>query len=250
VYCECKCQWMCDMHTARYLTNERIMLNGVEIRRVEKMNILGSIVTGDGNEGPAIEHRITQSWRCFYKWAHMLKSSASIWHRIQFWKKTVFRSMAWGVETLHNNDFLLGKLITAQKQMVCKMLRLKRRPIIDCNGVHCGVEPWLDFFKRSMSRAGTEITKGNACLVGMISEERKRWASHISRMGLEGKPEHLCKGLVAWRCKSWWKSQQWFNELRWDTFKHQFPFKPNRWEDQFPSDWLIYFSQFPAGQIV
>ena len=244
--CECTCPWMCDIQTALCLSNERILLGGIEVRKVEIMNILGSIVTGDGNEGPAIEHRITQPWRCFHKWAHIFMSKASIWHKLQFWKKTVFRSMAWGIETLRSNDFLLGRLVTAQKTMVRKMLGLKRRPLMNSDGNPCGVELWLDYFKRSMSRAGTEISKGNACLHTLIFEERKRWASHLARMGIEGKPEHLCKGFVAWRCKSWWRSQQFYNELGWDVLKHQYPFKPSRWEDQFPADWLVHFSHCPG----
>ena len=244
--CNCKCQWMCDVHTADSLCEEQITINGIVVRRVDKMNILGSIVCADATEGPAIEHRITQSWRCFHKWAHIFSSKATIESKLQFWKKTVFRSMTWGVETLREDNTLVGKLATAHKFMVRKMLGLKRRPQLDDHENVIGVEKWLDYFKRSMSRAGSEIRKVNMEMQALINGERIRWASHLSRMGLDGKTEHLCKALVAWRCKSWWKSQQFYNSLNWEVLRHPFPFKPSRWEDQFPDDWITKYSNFPT----
>ena len=237
---------MADWHTAQGLTNEKIFVGDIEVRRVEKMNILGSIVASDGSEGPAVEHRITMAWRCFHKWIHIFTSQASIGTKLQFWKKTVFRSMAWGIETLCTSDFLTGKMATAQKFMVRRMLGLKRRPLLDSDRKPCGVEPWLDFFKRSMSNSGTKIYKGHVCMSDLIHGERKRWASHLARMGLDGKPEHIVKGLVAWRCRLWWESQKFYNELNWDVLRHAFPFKPNRWEDQWPSDWMVRVSDFPV----
>ena len=154
--------------------------------------------------------------------------------------------MTWGLETLREDGSLIAKLATAHKFMVTKMLGLKRRPLLDLDGNKIGVEKWLDFFKRSMSRAGSEIVRQNMEMNGLINRERVRWASHISRFGLEEKPEHLCKAIIAWRCKSWWVSQQFFNDLNWDCLRHEFPFKPRRWEDQFPRDWMVQFSNFPT----
>ena len=117
---------------------------------------------------------------------------------------------------------------------------------MDQDGNEIGVEKWLDYFKRSMSRAGSEIKKVHLEMGALIHEERKRWASHISRMGLDEKPEHLCKGFIAWRCKSWWNSQQLYNDLNWDTLQHQYPFYPRCWEDQLPNDWMMKFSNYPT----
>jgi len=125
------------------------------------------------------------------------------------------------------------------------MLGLKRRPVVDENGVNTGSEQWLDFYKRSMSRAGTEIRTRNMGMTNLVGKEVRRWADHISRMGLEGKPEHFVKGLVSWRCRYWWESQKTYNELSWDPILHVFPFKPARWEDRFPTDWMTGFSQYP-----
>ena len=73
-------------------------------------------------------------------------------------------------------------------------------------------------------------------LSGLIGTEVERWARHIARMGLEDKPEHFLKGLVAWRCRSWWEAQKMYNDLRWDTIFHVYPFKLQRWEQRFPTD--------------
>ena len=152
--------------------------------------------------------------------------------------------MTWAVQTLRHNEHYLDKLQTTFKLMVRKMLGLKRRPICDDQGQKIGCEPWLDYYKRSMSRAGAEIAKRGMQVQGLVETETKRWASHISRMGLEGKPEHFLKGIVTWRCRHWWESQKLYNDLAWDPILHVFPFKPARWEDQFSPDWMTKFSDF------
>ena len=96
-----------------------------------------------------------------------------------------------------------------------------------------------------MSRAGAEIAKRGMQMAGLVECETRRWANHISRMGLEDKPEHFLKGLITWRSRFWWESQKMYNDLAWDPILHVFPFKPARWEDQFPPDWLIKFSDTP-----
>jgi hypothetical protein len=80
---------------------------------------------------------------------------------------------------------------------------------------------------------------------GLVGKEVKRWADHISRMGLEDKPEHFVKGLISWRCRFWWESQMFYNSVSWDPIFHVFPFKPARWEDRYAHDWMVKFSNFP-----
>ena len=140
--------------------------------------------------------------------------------------------MTWAVQTLRHNTHYLAKLETTFKLMVRSMLGLKRRPIFDERGQKLGTEPWLDYYKRSMSRAGVEIDNRGMQMSNLVGKEVKRWADHISRIGLEDKPEHFVKGLVSWRCKYWWENQQIYNKMGWDTILHTFPFKPTRWKDR------------------
>ena len=242
--CRCKCMWMIDSHS-QLVEGTNLYINGVPLNRVYQMNVLGSIVTANGCEKQAIDHRISCSWGCFQKWSHIFCSNACLSQKMKFWYKTVFRSITWGVQTLRYNEAHFAKLNTTFKLMVRRMLGLKRRPILDEEGGRVGCEQWLDFYKRSMSRAGDEIDKRSMSMKTLVGQEVHRWAGHISRMGLEDKPEHQVKGLVAWRCRFWWQTQQLYNNLGWDTIFHIFPFKPCRWEDQFSPTWFVDFSEFP-----
>ena len=91
-----------------------------------------------------------------------------------------------------------------------------------------------------MSRAGDEAKKNNVEIGSLMSSERLAWAGRISRLGFDGAP-HLVKYVVAWRSKFWWNTQKWYNSLGWDLIRHQFPFKPSRWEDCLPANWLMLY---------
>ena len=125
--------------------------------------------------------------------------------------------------------------------MFRKMMRLNRKPIFDEAGVKIGVEKWLDLQIRSMSKAGTEIKSHEVDMGHMMQHERQSWAGKVSRLGSDGTP-HIVKYVVAWRSRFWWDTQRWYNSLGWDPIKHKFPFKPHRWEDIFPVNWLISFA--------
>jgi hypothetical protein len=126
--------------------------------------------------------------------------------------------------------------------MVRSMMGLKRKPIFDSDNNRIGFEPWLDFYKRSMSRAKAVIKEMGFDMNKLIWSERERWAKHIARMGCNGKKPSLIKGLIGWRNKYWWQFQQTWNLIGGDQLYHLFPFKPMRWEEHLPNDWLCKFS--------
>ena len=238
-----KCNWMCDQQS--WETWGHVCLNfskGVLKGPVKQLKVLGSIITFDSNETATIEHRIGQAWRCFNKWQHILLATASIDVKMQFWLKTVYRPLTWGLQTTRANEKLNSRLATTQRMMVRKMLKLKRWPIVDQDGTKTGTEPWLDWQIRSMTRASSEMRKRHLEIGPLLDGERKSWAARVSRLGLGPDDcQHLCKYLVAWRSKYWWEAQKMYNDLGWDTLKHVFPFKPRRWEDSLPLDWMITF---------
>jgi hypothetical protein len=119
--------------------------------------------------------------------------------------------------------------------MVRKMMHLKRRPLVE-GGIKVGMENWLDWQVRSMSRASAEMRKHGCSMGNLINDERLAWAG-----------KHLAKHLVAWRPRFWWETQKWFNTQNTNVFRHRFPFKPRRWEDSLPMDWLINFPGMGYG---
>ena len=107
-------------------------------------------------------------------------------------------------------------------------MRLKRRPVCNHEGNKIGIEPWLDWQVRSMSRAGAETRKNNIDAIHLLTQERLSWAGHVSRFGLGEKYPHISKYLVAWRSVAWWRVQQIYNRAGSSILRHVFPFLPRR----------------------
>jgi len=115
------------------------------------------------------------------------------------------------------------------------MLKVKRRP----NESNTGLETWLEWHKRSFHNVKQLLSLHNLNIEDKLQQLRLDWAGHIARMGLPGKPMHLLKLVVAWRCRSWEEEQRLFNQLNWDPIRHPTDLGiPRRWEDNFSTNWL------------
>jgi hypothetical protein len=204
---------------------------------VSQLVVLGSVLSSDSCEKAAFSHRISQAWKCFFKWQHILMAPANLDDKFALWMKTVYRSMVWGLQTCRLEQGLLQRLATVQKLMVRKFMGLKRRPTI-FQGERLGTEEWLAWQIRSMSRAGSETRARSLGIAELVQQERLSWAGHVARFGLHDKQTHVAKYLVAWRCLAWWRLQQWFKDIGWNSLKHTFPFLPRRWEDGLPAAWM------------
>ena len=246
-----KSSWMCDKWSWTDWGNCKINFGcNVWKTPVDFLKVLGSISSFDGSEIAAIKHRISKAWGCFHKWQHILLATGTLQAKITFWLKTVWRSLNWGLQTTRKNEYLTSLLSTTQKLMFRKMLRLKRHPIFGNDDVKVGLEPWLQWQIRSMTRAGDEAKKHNVEMSKLMDLERHAWAGRVARLGFDGTP-HLAKYLVAWRSRFWWETQKWYNSLGWDPLKHAYPFKPARWEDHLPINWLMQFvNEGPTGQLI
>ena len=110
--------------------------------------------------------------------------------------------------------------------------------MFDSEGKRTGIEPWLDWQIRSMTRASSETKKVNLNADSLMHAERLSWAAHVARFGLDGKPPHLGKYLVAWRGLRWWRIQQAYNKIEASPIRHVFPFIPQRWEDGLADNWM------------
>ena len=84
--------------------------------------------------------------------------------------------------------------------MFRKMMRVKRRPIMNEEGAKIGVGKWLDWQIRSMSNAGTEILKHDVDMGKLMHKERLAWAGRVSKLCSDGIP-HIVKYVVAWRSR-------------------------------------------------
>ena len=129
------------------------------------------------------------------------------------------------------------RIRTTQRFMVRKMMHSKR--LVNAESEY---EPWLEWHKRTMKNAIAVVYKYEGCIINTLATKRHSWASHIARMGIFPKSQHLLKAVLFWRNLTWWKEQQLWNELGVDELRHGY-FRPRRWESQFPLNWMHAFSQ-------
>ena len=88
------------------------------------------------------------------------------------------------------------------------------------------MESWIDWQKRSMSKAGEVIIKTQTSVVDLLTQERNNWCEHVARMGTETRPQHVLKAVLMHRPTAWWKQQQICNKVckdpilgqKWVTF--------------------------------
>ena len=221
-----KCKWMCDKHVCDVDVVSILQADGHQIERVKELKILGSIIMDDASERVAIDHRISGAWCCYNKWRHVLESSAPIHVRIRFWMKTVGMSLLWCLETTRFDESLNDRLDWAQRRMIKKMMRQKRKPL----------EKWLDWHIRTSRNAKQLISECNCAISSDLHARRLRWTQHIIRFGLGRRQQHLLKFVLAWRSLGWWNHQKGQN-VGFDAIKHAPKIgKIRRYEHKLPLD--------------
>ena len=111
---------------------------------------------------------------------------------------------------------------TCQRLMLRRMMKRKRKVVKQGEGQPDILEPWLDWQIRSMTDAKDAINAEGACARQALTRERQRFVDHIGRFGYKYRQDvHLCKAMLLWRPLSWWKKQQWFNDVDWEPLFHK-----------------------------
>ena len=106
--------WMCDKHCWDDWCNSELNFGSDNwIKPTTSLNVLGSIISF-GSEQAAIKHRISQSWRCFRKWQHILIATATLKSKITFRTNTFFRCFTGGLQMARRNEHLISFLASAQ----------------------------------------------------------------------------------------------------------------------------------------
>ena len=147
--------------------------------------------------------------------------------------------MIYNLVTCRPNKFNLERLAITQRNMVRRMLRLKRHPICAEPPV---LEPWLDWQKRSLRTARAAIYRNSACIVATLDNERSQWAGHISRFGWDTRPEHILQHLLLWRNSWWWDWQMFYNSVGSPFTKLSHDIRTGdlrRWEWQLKRSWIL-----------
>ena len=237
-----KLKVMSEMCDCVYGESHILWSGEVAVERVTELKVLGGKITSRGDERKAYEHRISAAWAVYFRWKHVLESSASIGAKLKFWHATVGRSMIYNLTTTRVNKFNNERLAVTQRNMVRRMLRLKRQPIC--------VEPvlledWIEWQKRSLGKAKQVIAAHSSSIVDTLGQERDLWARHISRFGWGGRPPHILKCVLMWRNTSWWSWQHFYNEAG-SPFTRKVHSQNvgglRRWEWHLPREWIAKYA--------
>jgi hypothetical protein len=224
-----KLKWMANKH----VLEQTLQHGNNQLPRHATLVVLGSMLTDHGNELQAYEHRISQSWKCFFRWKQALVcKTASLESRLALWQKTVLCSLLWCLETLRPLQWAYRRIRTTVALQIAIMMGLKRR-------FQEQPETWLEWHKRRYSTAHRVAMTHHVDIISVLTNKRRKWAGHISRFGVKPRAAHLLKAIILWRPLSWWKTQQVALDLGLSRFRHPGHIHPTRWEEQFGSNWLF-----------
>ena len=219
-----------------------LLLDEKEIPRVSELKVLGSVITSRGDERRTYEQRISAAWGCYWRWSHVLECSATIQTRLRFWMLTVGRSLLYGLSSTRENSFNSERLDIVQRNMIRRMMKLKRQVIAWVDSAEGSVpvyEQWVDWQIRSLRRARDEILKAGLKISCKLTQERTFWAGHVGRFDLGDREPHILKHVLLWRPVTWWKLQTFFNGCKMTTLFHNVEVGGlRRWEWHLPEDWL------------
>ena len=178
-----------------------------------QLTFVGTVLDVCGNDGGAIDYRLAQATKVFFKWRSILQcSSASLMSRVTLFTKTVLMALLWLSETWYPTKRQRFRLESWCARMVARVCRLKRRQD----------EELGDYWKR-MHRTGRRWLR--VCGGGADACRRRRlhgFAGHISRA-----PLSIAGQALRTRSLAWWRHFQARN-----LATHPRRFHPWRWESQ------------------
>jgi hypothetical protein len=209
--------------TCRAHLDKAINICGVPVDCADPDNglpILGSQISFSRSLGCDHNHRVAQAWKAFWKISPILMDKAiNIKVRFRIFHLAITPCALWGLSSSTCTDALLDALDVAQTTMMCKMLRMKRRPD----------EGWLDWFRRSRRPA----KQWNTRLQHQMWSQRLvcrtlQWAGQVARYD----EQHIMHHLLRYRCFEWWRYRQDWIQLGYADARHKGRFRDHRrWEE-------------------
>ena len=148
------------------------------------LTFVGTVLDVCGNDGKAIDHRIAQATKVFFKWRTILQCpTAPLMSRVALFSKTVLMALLWLSETWHPTKSQRFRLESWAARMVARVCRVR-------NGSD---EDLGDFWKR-MHRTGRSWLR---CCCGEVNVSRPKrlhdFAGHISRAPDTGWANSSCQ---------------------------------------------------------
>ena len=173
---------------------------------------VGTVLDLNGNDGRAIDYRIAQANKVFWKWKSILQCpNASLSSRIDLVTKTVFSAALWLSETWHPTKRQRQRLDSWAARIVAQAIGIRKREDEDLE----------DFWRRMYRTGHRELAERGGSFDNRRRRRRHSFAGHLARhVGLAN--EALCT-----RSLSWWR---YFQNAK--LMSHPARFAAWRWESQ------------------
>ena len=207
-----KCHWtsfpMQQGHQLRFGTDD--------ISWEASLTFVGTILSPTGNDELAIQYRLAQATKAFFRWAPILQcSSASVRSRVELGKCSFVAALLWLCETWTPTRTQVKRLNSWAARMFSRVVRTKRRTEDN------SVEHW-----RRLHRVGHVLLRAHGgCIDACRRRKLHSFAGHLAR-------DHGSVGSIALRTRSmaWWRQFQSIG-----AFLHPHRFRVWRWEQQLVS---------------
>ena len=184
-----------------------------QIQWEDRLLFVGTVLDFVGNDGFAIDYRLCQATKVFFKWQGVLQHrGASIRRRMELARMSFMAAPLWLAETWHPTQRQREHLDSWAARMAARACCLRKA--VD--------ETPADFWRRMhrFGRLQLSLHGGNA---GVQRRQRlHRFAGHLARMA----SGPACVALRT-RSLAWWRA---FQERK--ILKHPRRFKVWRWESQ------------------
>ena len=185
------------------------------------VTFVGTVLNLVGNDGPAMEHRISQAEKVFHKWKPLLCcNKVSLRRRVSLACQCVFSSVLWLSETWTPTKCQQSRASSWGARIISRVVGVRRKSDEEAG------QYW-----RRLHREGHRWLRDFG---GGVDVRRRRrlhsFAGHAARSSSE--PLRLA---LRTRCLAWWRFKQARFHCKW-TGLHPRRFRAWRWEAQ-----LTYF---------
>ena len=199
---------------------DTLAVGGIAVEWAENLTFVGGIINLTGNSGAAIDHRISQAEKVFYKWKPILLCRfVSVSRRIDLMCKCVLASLQW-----------LSATWTPTKTQQQRLESWVARTAASVPRTYRGYSGDVGQDWRLLHREGHRLMRNAG---GGFRTRRlrllHRFAGHIARL----KQGEVATTLRT-RCLSWWRFHQKRYISKWDGL-HPQRFRVWRWESQLAS---------------
>jgi len=196
-----------------------LRMQGEQVAWSPQFVFVGNVVDLSGGSGAAVEYRMAQANKVFYRWKKILQCpSVSLRRRAAFAAQLLTSSLVWLAETWYPTKAQTRTLDSWAKRKIARVANVRRAPDED-----------IGSYWRRMYRRGQRLLEQCGGAAKRMRRFRvHRFAGHFARMS------GICCVALRTRCLAWWRYRQARHHSK-HYGVHPARFKAWRWESQLTS---------------